>query len=157
MGASVKDVMTARPRAVTRETPVSKVAELMESEDVGAIPVVDGDRLLGMITDRDIAMAAYTQGRMLRDMTVASAMSRDLQSARSSTPLDEVERVMRRHQIRRVPVVDEHGRPVGMISLNDMARRVNEPNATMSAAEVATTLKAVCLPRRGSGTFAAAE
>ena len=70
MGTKVRDVMTARPRAVTADTPVTQVAELMESEDVGAIPVLDGEQLTAIVTDRDIVLRAVAKGKDPRGMPV---------------------------------------------------------------------------------------
>jgi len=64
MGTNVRDVMTARPRCVAPDTPLSQVAELMEAEDIGAIPILDGEQLAGMITDRDIVVERSPKGRM---------------------------------------------------------------------------------------------
>ena len=68
MGTNVRDVMTARPRCAAPDTPLTQVAELMQAEDVGAIPVLEGDLLVGMITDRDIIVRAIAKGKDPRDM-----------------------------------------------------------------------------------------
>ena len=78
MGTKVRDVMTDRPRCVTLETPISEVAQLMESEDIGSLPVLEGDQLAGMITDRDIVLRAVAKGKDPRGMPVREVASREL-------------------------------------------------------------------------------
>ena len=77
MGTKVADVMTQRPRAVTPQTPLNEVAEVMEAEEVGAVPLVDGDRLVGIVTDRDIVVRAIAKGqRSARDAGVRGLLAR---------------------------------------------------------------------------------
>ena len=78
MGAKVADVMTARPRAVTPQTPLNEVAEVMRSDDVGSVPVVEGDRLVGIVTDRDIVVRAIAQGKDPRGMPASEVSTREL-------------------------------------------------------------------------------
>ena len=78
MGTKVREVMTDRPRCVTLETPVSEAAELMESEDVGSLPVLEGEQLAGMITDRDIVIRAVAKGKDPRGMPVREVASHEL-------------------------------------------------------------------------------
>ena len=78
MGTKVADVMTQRPRAVTPRTPLSEVAEVMETEDVGAVPLVEGDRLVGIVTDRDIVVRAIAKGKDPRGMPASEVSSREL-------------------------------------------------------------------------------
>jgi CBS domain-containing protein len=77
MGTKVREVMTDRPRCVTLETPISEVAELMESEDIGSLPVLDGEQLAGMVTDRDIVVRAIAKGKDPRGMPVREVASRE--------------------------------------------------------------------------------
>jgi CBS domain-containing protein len=99
------------------------VAQLMWDHDIGFLPVVDrNDRLVGVVTDRDALMAAYTRGTHLRASLVDTAMARDPVSCSPHSEATEIEHVMARHQIRRVPVVDEANRPIGVVTLSDLAR-----------------------------------
>ena len=131
-------------------------ASLMWNSDCGAVPVVDGaGRAVAMLTDRDICMAAYTQGKPLREISVRSAMSQGLQTCFADTPLESVEQMMAQHQVRRVPVVSAEGRPQGMVSINDIARAacgqhpdVHALSNGCSLTAVARTLGAICAPRR---------
>jgi CBS domain-containing protein len=78
MGTNVRDVMTARPRCAAPDTPLSQVAQLMEAEDVGAIPILDGDQLVGMITDRDIVVRAIAKEKDPRGMPSTEISSGEL-------------------------------------------------------------------------------
>ena len=146
----------SRPVAVCQASDnLNQAAKLMWDADCGAIPVVDSQgRAVGMVTDRDICMAAYTQGKRLHEIRVYTAMSKVLVSCRSSDPLQKIEQLMIEHQIRRLPVLDEEGRPIGIVSLNDLARIVNRQHATapgggngVSATSMGHTLAAICAPR----------
>lgn len=125
-------------------------AKLMWDHDCGVILVVrDDGKLAGLVTDRDICMAAYTQGRSLDQILVNSVMARHVFSAHPDQKLGEVERMMVEHQVRRIPVVDEDNLPVGVLSLNDLALESVEPDTRMKdgVSKVAHTLAAVCKPR----------
>lgn len=91
--------------------------------DCGVIPVVDDDgRVAGIVTDRDICMAAYTQGKALSAISVASAMARDVAAAHADDGIEQVEELMRDKQVRRLPVLDGESRLIGLVSMNDLAR-----------------------------------
>src|ERR671923_2948519 len=104
MGTKVQDVMTTRPRAVTSQTPLSEVAELMETDDVGAVPVVDGDRLVGIVTDRDIVIRAIAKGKDPRGMPASEVSSRELITVDPDDDLSDALKLMTQHQIRRLAV-----------------------------------------------------
>jgi CBS domain-containing protein len=121
------------------------VAGMMWKYDIGCLPVVDDGRLIGMITDRDVAMAAYHQGAPLRSITVSSVMTREVVTCREHDAVRDVELAMRNRQVRRVPVIDDQGKLVGMITINDIARAAHE--GKLPLAEVASTLSAISRPR----------
>jgi CBS domain-containing protein len=132
-------------------------AQRMWDHDCGAIAVVNDDgKLVGMVTDRDICMAAHTQGRSLDEMLVNAAMSRGVVSARAKQSLHDVEQLMAHHQIRRIPVIDGERRPIGLVSLNDIARESVQPDTklTQGAQKVTHTLAAICTPRIATGKAA---
>lgn len=117
----VADVMSQDVRACTPMQSLNEAARLLWNHDLGALPVVDDKgRPLGMITDRDICMAAYTQGRLLREIPVASAMSRHPFTCRPHDLLQTAEQTMASGKVRRLPVVDAQGVLVGLLSLNDV-------------------------------------
>jgi CBS domain-containing protein len=121
------DLMTTRVHTVHADDPLSRAAQLMWDHDCGGVPVVDADgHVVAMLTDRDVCMAAYTRGRPLTEMTVVSAMSKKIYSVKAEEPIESVERLMWSTQVRRVPVTDDCGRLIGLLSLSDIARRVRE-------------------------------
>jgi CBS domain-containing protein len=126
MGKNVRDVMTTRPRAVSPDAPLSQVAELMEAEDVGAIPVVEGDRLLGMITDRDIVVRAIAKGKDPKGMPAREIASQELVTVDPNQDLSDALQLMAQYQVRRIPVVDGDNRLVGVVSQADVAFEAKE-------------------------------
>jgi len=148
---TARDLMT-RP-AVTCDVndTLDRAAKLMWDHDCGAIAVTRGDdgRLVGMITDRDICMAAFTQGLRLDQILINAAMAHEPVAARPDASIDELERMMADNQIRRVPVVDERGAPIGMISLADLALESVQPDTNIKhgIAKIAHTLAAIDRPR----------
>jgi CBS domain-containing protein len=126
MATKVREVMTPRPRCAAGSTPLSQVAELMAAEDVGAIPVVEGEMLVGMVTDRDIVVRAIAQGKDPRGMPASEIASRDLVTVEEDSNLSAALEVMAQHQVRRLPVVALDGRLVGMLSQADVALAARE-------------------------------
>jgi CBS domain-containing protein len=147
----VEKLMTTEVKTCSPDDTLQRPAQLMWESDCGFLPVVDSEkRVVGVITDRDICMAAYTRGVPLDDASVASAMSPEVYSCSPHTTLAHVEELMRTHRIRRIPVVDALGRLVGIITLTDLARRAQEKSAlgrTLSGARIARTLANVTAPR----------
>lgn len=131
-----------------RET-LNTAARLMWEHDCGAVPVVEHDgTVAGMITDRDICMAAYTQGKPLKAIPVSHVMADHVVSCHPGQSIAEAERLMAEKGIRRLPVVDSGGRPVGLLSINDVARHAAASRRGDHAQqEVAKTLAAICEPR----------
>jgi len=126
MGKNVRDVMTTRPRAVSPDAPLSQVAALMEAEDVGAIPVVDDDRLLGMVTDRDIVVRAIAKGKDPKGMPASEIASEELVTVNPDHDLSDALQLMAQYQVRRLPVVDEDNRLLGVVSQADVAFEAKE-------------------------------
>jgi len=122
----VRDIMTARPRCVTRDTTLSQVAEVMEAEDVGAIPVVDGEFLVGMVTDRDIVVRAVARGLDPQQTGVSQIASEDLVTVHPSSDLSDALDMMARYQVRRLPVTDDDNRLVGVVAQADVALHSKE-------------------------------
>jgi CBS domain-containing protein len=121
MGASIRDTMTSNPRTIETSTPVAEAARLMSSEDVGSLPIVEGERLVGMVTDRDITIRVVAEGKDPQSTTVGDVASRDVVSVDPQQNLDEAVRLMAEHQVRRLPVVEEDGRLVGIVAQADVA------------------------------------
>jgi CBS domain-containing protein len=147
----VSDVMTRRVACVRADESCSAAVQFMWDCDCGALPVLSesGDRVVGMITDRDICMAAWSKGRAPSEIPVADAMSRELFACAESDGVGLAENLMRSRQIRRVPVLDAEQRLAGIISLADIARQsehqIGRPAATeVAPREVAQTLASIC-------------
>jgi CBS domain-containing protein len=122
MGKIVQDVMSTDPRAVDAGKPVAEAAKLMKDEDVGLAPVVEGDRLVGTLTDRDIAVRVVAEGRDPGSTPVGEVASKNVVTVEPEQNLDEALSLMAQHQIRRLPVVEESGRLVGVVAQADVAR-----------------------------------
>jgi len=125
---------------------LERAAQLMWEHDIGCLPVIDDQgHVVGVITDRDACMAAYTHGTPLRAIPVTTAMTRRVFSCRETDEVDAVEAVMREHQVRRMPVIDGQGHPIGIISLTDIARAAIA--GEVPAQGVVATLAAVSASR----------
>ena len=122
MGKNVRDAMTSNPRSIEPSTTVNEAARLMKSEDVGSLPIVDGDQLVGMVTDRDIVIRVVAEGKDPQSTTVGEIASRDLVTIDPEQDLEEALRLMAQHQVRRLPVAEEDGRLVGILAQADVAR-----------------------------------
>jgi CBS domain-containing protein len=123
-GKRVGDVMMPEVRSITPDTSVQHAARLMREEDVGSLPVVEGERVIGVVTDRDIAVRAVADGKG-PETTVAEVASRDVVSVRPEQDLDEALGLMAQHQVRRLPVVEQDGRLVGIFAQADAALEVD--------------------------------
>jgi CBS domain-containing protein len=119
----VRDIMTANPATCTPENTAQEAARLLEQHDCGALPVVEAEsrRLVGMITDRDLAIRGLAQGKG-GDAKVRDLMSSSPTTIQAEDDIEKVEDLMSDQQIRRVPVVDASGRPVGLVAQADLAR-----------------------------------
>jgi CBS domain-containing protein len=136
MVVNVRDVMTARPRCAAPDTPLSQVAQLMGTQDVGAIPILDGDRLVGMITDRDIVVRAVAQEKDPRGMPSREISSGELVAVGPDQDLSDALHLMAEHQVRRLPVVDDENRLVGVVSQADIALEAKDQSVGEMVAEI---------------------
>ena len=118
----IRELMTENPRTVNASTPVVEAARIMRDDDVGLVPIVEGGRLTGTLTDRDIAIRVVAEERGLNSTTVREIASTDLVTIDPDQDLDEALRLMAQHQVRRLPVVEEDGRLVGIVAQADVAR-----------------------------------
>jgi CBS domain-containing protein len=116
---SIRDAMTPDPTSVDPGTSVQDAARRMRDEDVGALPIVEGGRLVAMVTDRDIAVRAVADGKI--DCAVGEIASKDVVSVDPQQTLQEAARLMGQHQLRRLPVCEEDGRLVGILAQADIA------------------------------------
>lgn len=117
-----RDVMTENPACCTPETPLDEVAKLMRQHDCGEIPVIDSaEKPIGVVTDRDIVCRVVAAGKNPMAYPAEICMSQPVATVLLTAPLEEIVAVMEKHQVRRVPVVDDSGRCVGMIAQADIA------------------------------------
>jgi CBS domain-containing protein len=126
MAESIRDLMTTNPRSVESGSTVVEAARLMRDEDAGLIPVCEGEKLVGTVTDRDIAIRVVAEGREPESITVGEIASRELVTIDPQQELDEALRLMARHQVRRLPVVEEDGKLVGIVAQADIARNASD-------------------------------
>ena len=121
--SNVSDIMSTDVQVVEPQDSLRHAAELMQELDVGALPVCDGERLLGMLTDRDITVRGVAQGLDPDATAVSDIMTGEVQFATADQDTAEVMRVMGDKQIRRMPVVDQDRRLIGIVSIADLALR----------------------------------
>lgn len=147
----VEQIMTRQVRSCSSQDTLATAAQLMWQHDCGCLPVCTADapgRVAGVITDRDICMSALFNGRPLHELNVLDAMSRQLWTCRPEDSLAAAEQIMRQSQIRRLPVIDDQGLLIGMVSLADIAREAAQENTVpkrqVTEVEVTDTLAAIC-------------
>lgn len=132
------EVMTKDPSCCVATDTVFDAAQLMKSENVGSIPVVDNNdtrKLEGIVTDRDLALKVVAGGLDPKNANVGDVMTTGVVTCRPDAHVDTVIELMEEHQIRRIPIVDENDRLVGIISQADIATRIEEPNRTAEVVE----------------------
>lgn len=124
---SVADIMSTDVKTIEPQQSLRAAAQLMKQLDVGALPVCDGSRLLGMLTDRDIALRAVAQGLAPDSACVSDVMTPDVAWCAEDDDTDTVMKQMGERQIRRLPVLDKSHRLVGIVALGDLATRQSKP------------------------------
>ena len=150
----VEQLMTRSVQACGPEDRLSDAARIMWESDCGCVPVVekkDGSaRVVGMLTDRDICMAAYTQGRPLQEIAVRSAMAREVRSCRATDSLGTAMAILERNQLHRLPIVDQNDNLLGVLSLADIAREAKREHGReangVSDARIGEVLEAISAP-----------
>jgi CBS domain-containing protein len=151
---SVQDLMTRSVQSCRPEDTLDRAAQLMWENDCGSIPICAEDgmkHLVGVITDRDICMGAHIQGRALHEIKISEVIKdQKLRVCKTTDSVHQAESAMRQNRIRRLPVVDEQGALVGMLSLADLARAVGHGakggSPEVTDREVVTDLIAICTP-----------
>jgi CBS domain-containing protein len=149
----VADLMTPDVKACSIHDSLNGAARIMWDHDCGCVPVVDAHgKLVGIVTDRDIAMAAYTQGVPLGSIPVERVMSPKVISCSRGDDLGTAHRLMRTHEIHRIPVVDSRSRPIGILSLSDVINHWHGDRAAEQAVEIAATFSAIRRRRERAAT-----
>lgn len=151
----ISEIMTREVASCSERDTLADAARLMAEVDCGVIPVIGpGRQPLGVVTDRDICMTAYRIGKPLAEIRVRDAMTSPARTCSADASTSEVEYVMRDAGVRRLPVVDESGALVGIVSLADLAleaqheRRLSKP--ALDRIEIGATLAAICAPKTAS-------
>jgi len=121
MHKSIQEAMTSDVTTIEPSTSAREAAGLLESEDVGSLPIVEGDRLVGIVTDRDLALRVLGEGKDAAT-PVSEIASKELVTIDPQQSLDEAARLMAEHQLRRLPVCEEDGRLVGILAQADIAQ-----------------------------------
>jgi CBS domain-containing protein len=124
-----RDIMTRGPTCCTADATLQDVARMMVEHDCGCIPVTEGDRVVGVVTDRDIACRIVAHGRNPLELAARDCMSSPAFTVREDDTIEHCCEVLEQHMIRRLPVVDANGKLCGMIAQADIARRTNEARA----------------------------
>ena len=122
MQVQAKDIMTPRVECVSPETPIRDVAQLMKVHDVGFLPVLDNDRLVGTVTDRDIVLRVVADAKDVEYTKTRDAMTNEVIWCYEDQSIDEVADVMAKEEIRRILILNHAKRPVGVLSIGDLAQ-----------------------------------
>lgn len=152
----IQEIMSQPAVTCSSTDTLSRAAELMWKHDCGAVAVTDKDgKLVGVVTDRDACISAFTQGKALHQVPVTLAMSKQIYSAKAEDSLGAAEHLMRGKKIRRLPVVDAAGKPVGMISMNDLTRLASGSRKSAVEHEVLAVLASIGEHRPASSSLPA--
>jgi CBS domain-containing protein len=136
MGQSIREIMTSNPSTIEPDNSIVDAARIMKQEDAGVVPVTENGRLTGMVTDRDIAIRVVAEGKDPQSTTVREVASTDLVTVDPQQDLDEALRLMAQHQVRRLPVVEEDGRLVGVVAQADVAREGDDAKTGQVVQEI---------------------
>jgi CBS domain-containing protein len=132
----VREVMTAQVKTARPDTSIFEIARLMRDEDIGCVPVQENDKLVGMVTDRDIVIRALADSQDVNASTARSVMSPQMLYCFEDQDVNDVLQNMGEQQVRRLPVVDRDKRLVGMVSIGDLSSRARPQKAGESLREI---------------------
>ena len=118
----IREVMTSNPECVTQQDNIRDAARIMKSQDSGVVPVVDGKKIVGIITDRDIVVRGLAEGKNLADARVSELMSKSVRTLREDASVDEALELMSSADIRRLPIVNGSDELVGIVSIGDISK-----------------------------------
>jgi CBS domain-containing protein len=121
MGKLIREVMTSNPCTIDADKDIAYAAKMLKDENVGIAPIVEGDQLIGVLTDRDIAIKVVAEGKDPKSTIVREIASKNVVTIDPQQDLDEALRLMAKHQVRRLPVVEEDGKIVGILAQADVA------------------------------------
>jgi CBS domain-containing protein len=136
MGQRIREVMTSNPSTIEADGFVVEAAKIMKAEDAGVVPVTENGRLIGMVTDRDIAIRVVAERKDPQATSIREVASTDLVTIDPQQDLDEALRLMAQHKVRRLPVVEEDGRLVGVVAQADVAREGDDTKTGQVVQEI---------------------
>jgi CBS domain-containing protein len=140
-----KEIMTPNPRYCSPQDTSVEAAKIMRDEDVGIVPICEQDKkLVGVVTDRDICLTVVAEERHPREVKVSECMSEELVTCKPEDDVRKAEDLMKEYQVRRIPIVDNQGRILGVIAQADIALKVGKPQ------EVTETLKEISKPAQAA-------
>ena len=125
MAKAIRELMTENPCAIDADKPVAYAAKMMRDEDVGLAPIVEGQKLVGTLTDRDIAIRVVAEGKDPQTVTVREVATTKFVTLDPQQDLDEALQLMAQHQVRRLPVIEEDGRLAGVVAQADIAEHAS--------------------------------
>jgi len=131
----VRDIMTENPETARADESVQSVAQRMATGDFGFVPVCDGTRVIGAVTDRDIATRVVAKG-LDPSTSVSEIMTRDVYTCSKDDSLDDVLNAMGEHQLRRFPIVTDNGDLVGVVSIGDLTKKAREKDTGETLADI---------------------
>ena len=131
----IRDVMTPNPECVSEKDSIRDVARIMKDQDTGVVPVVEGKKIIGLITDRDIVVRGLAEGKNLENVRVNELMTKSIRSVREDASVNETLELMSNAEIRRVAVVNHNDELVGIVSLGDIASQTNQDGRIGQAVE----------------------
>lgn len=134
-GRRVRDFMTTNPQSVSERDTVHDAARIMKDLDTGVVPVVDGRKIIGLITDRDIVVRGIAEGKDVSGTKVNELMTKSVRTVREDADVREVLELMRGSEVRRMPVVNDSGELVGIVSLGDIASETRQAGEVGRAVE----------------------
>ncbi|HUP46098.1 MAG TPA: CBS domain-containing protein [Thermoanaerobaculia bacterium] len=135
MAKNVRDVMTPNPKCVSERDSILQAARIMRDEDTGVVPVVDGKKVIGVITDRDIVVRVIADGKDLNSVKINEVMTKQVRTVKEDQSVDDVLKLMGGSEIRRVPVVNQGNEIVGIISIGDLSTRTDKDDQVGRAIE----------------------
>lgn len=154
---NIKEVMSREVKTIRMVDRLDAAARVLWEHDCGIVPVVDGNQaIVGVVTDRDLCMASYTQGKALADIPVTAVMARNVRVCRPDEPVTAALLAMQQLQVHRLPVVDARGVVVGMLAMNDLIRLAAARPTALDGTLVLKALAAIGAPRRAAAARPAA-
>lgn len=139
----VKDIMVSKVTCCAPDTNLAAATELFWSQDCGILPVIDNGRIVGVITDRDVCIALGTRNQQASDVTVGSVLSGKLFVCKTEDAVKSALETMKKERVRRLPVTDDAGTVVGILSLDDVVREAQKGERELSYSDVVNTYKAL--------------